>query len=120
MDSRFYTTVNMIHTMESLLGLPPMNQNDAYAPVMAPLFSGPGNQPPFTADWRNRDNGLIYQTNGSNEPGGKQSAKMNFAKPDAINTALLNKILWRDRMGDAPMPQPKHTVLPESQSRDDD
>ena len=119
-DSRFYTTVNMIHTMESLLGLPPMNQNDAYAPVMAPLFSGPGNQPPFTADWRNRDNGLIYQTNGSNEPGGKQSAKMNFAKPDAINTALLNKILWRDRMGDAPMPQPKHTVLPESQSRDDD
>ncbi len=25
----FYTTVGMIHTMESLLGLPPMNQNDA-------------------------------------------------------------------------------------------
>ena len=41
-DSRFYTTVNMMHTMETLLGLPPMNQNDAYAPVMAPLFSGPG------------------------------------------------------------------------------
>jgi hypothetical protein len=30
-NSRFYTTVNMVHTMESLLGLPPMNQNDAYA-----------------------------------------------------------------------------------------
>ncbi len=44
-DSRFYTTVNMMHTMESLLGLPPMNQNDGFAPVMAPLFSGPGNQP---------------------------------------------------------------------------
>ncbi len=57
-DSRFYTTVNMIHTIETLLGLPPMNQNDAYAPVMAPLFSGPGNQAPFTADWSNRDNGL--------------------------------------------------------------
>ena len=40
MDSRFYTTVNMIHTIETLLGLPPMNQNDAYAPVMAPLFTG--------------------------------------------------------------------------------
>ena len=119
-DSRFYTTVNMIRTMESLLGLPPMNQNDAYAPVMAPLFSGPGNQPPFTADRRNRDNGLIYQTNGSKEPGGKQSAEMNFSKPDAINTALLNRILWRDRMGDVPMPEPKHTMLPESDSRDDD
>ena len=31
-EHRFYTTVNMIHTMELLLGLPPMNQNDAYAP----------------------------------------------------------------------------------------
>ena len=44
-DSRFYTTVNMIHTIETLLGLPPMNQNDAYAPVMAPLFTGAGDQP---------------------------------------------------------------------------
>ncbi len=44
-DSRFYTTVNMMHTMETLLGLPPMNQNDAYAPVMAPLFAGAGDQP---------------------------------------------------------------------------
>ena len=35
-EHRFYTTVNMIHTMEMLLGLPPMNQNDAYAPAMGP------------------------------------------------------------------------------------
>ena len=41
-EHRFYTTVNMIHTMEMRLGLPPMNQNDAYAPVMGHLFSGPG------------------------------------------------------------------------------
>jgi len=40
----------MIHTMESLLGLPPMNQNDANAPILAPLFLGAGNQQPFTAD----------------------------------------------------------------------
>src|SRR5580704_5557771 len=32
-EHHFYTTVNLIHTMEMLLGLPPMNQNDAYAPV---------------------------------------------------------------------------------------
>ena len=36
-EHRFYTTVNVIHTMETLLGLPPMNQNDAYAPVMSGL-----------------------------------------------------------------------------------
>jgi len=119
-DSRFYTTVNMVHTMESLLGLPPMNQNDANAPVMTPLFSGAGDHAPFSVDWRNKENGLIYQVNGARAEGGKQSAKMNFAKPDAINTALLNKILWRDRMGSAPMPAPRHTVLPDSKAHDDD
>ena len=118
-DSRFYTTVNMLHTMESLLDLPPMNQNDAYAPVMAPLFSGPGAQPPFTADWRNRDNGLIYQMNPGKAPGGAQSAKMDFSRPDAVNTALLNRILWRDIKGNAPMPAPRHTIFP-AKTRDDD
>ncbi len=110
-DSRFYTTVNMIHTIEALLGLPPMNQNDAYAPVMAPLFSGDGSQPPFSADWRNRDNGLIYQTTPAGDQGAKESARMNFARPDANNATALNAILWRDRKGDAPMPPPKHTVI---------
>jgi len=110
-DSRFYTTVNMVHTIETLLGLPPMNQNDAYAPVMAPLFSGPGSQPPFTADWRNRDNGLIYRVNPPRGQGAKESAKMDFSRPDAANPALLNRILWRDRKGNLPMPAPRHSVL---------
>ncbi len=119
-DSRFYTTVNMIHTIEALLGLPPMNQNDAYAPVMAPLFSGAGDQLPYTADWSNRDNGLIYQTNPIKGQGAAASAKMNFTRPDAINTAVLNEILWRDRMGSTPMPLAKHTVFPQKQTRDKD
>jgi hypothetical protein len=119
-DSRFYTTVNMMHTMESLLGLPPMNQNDGYAPVMAPLFSGPGAQTPFTADWSNRDNGLIYQINPAKGQGGKESAQMDFTHPDAANPAILNAILWRDRKGSSPMPTPKHTVFPQKPSRDDD
>jgi DNA-binding beta-propeller fold protein YncE len=108
---QFYTTVNMVHTMEELLGLPPMNQNDAYAPVMAPLFSGPGDQVPFKADWRNRDNGLIYQMNPDKGPGAKISKKLDFSRPDAADASVLNKILWRDRKGNVAMPSPKHTVF---------
>ncbi len=119
-DSRFYTTVNMIHTIESLLGLPPMNQNDAYAPVMAAMLSGPGNQPPYTADLSNRENGLIYQVNPPKSPGSDESAKMNFTRPDAVNTALLNRILWHDRKGKVPMPLPRHAIFPENSARDDD
>ncbi len=112
-DSRFYTTVNMMHTMEALLGLPPMNQNDAYAPVMAPLFSGSGNQPAYKADVSNRENGLIYKINAPKTQGASESEKMDFSRPDAVNTSRLNAILWRDRKGDVPMPSPKHTVVPE-------
>ena len=111
-DHRFYTTVNLIHTMEMLLGLPAMNQNDAYAPPMGPMFSGAGEQAAFQADYRNLKNGLIYETNKRDAPGGKESTKMDFSRPDAAGAARLNKVLWRDQKGDAPMPAPKHTVLP--------
>jgi hypothetical protein len=102
----------MVHTMEALLGLPPMNQNDAYAPLMSPLFSGAGNQPPFTADWRNRDNGLIYQANPPKGLDAEVSSKMDFSRPDAIKVSMLNAVLWRDRKGDVPMPPPAHSVFP--------
>jgi DNA-binding beta-propeller fold protein YncE len=95
-DHHFYTTVGMIHTIEELLGLPPMNLFDAHAPVMAPLFSGPGMQGPFAADFRNLRSGMLYEMNGKNAPGASASAKMNFSRPDAINAQKLNAILWRD------------------------
>ncbi len=121
-DSHFYTTVNMIHTMEVLLGLPPMNNNDAQAPIMAPLFSGPGTQPAFKADYRNRDNRLIYTANLSNAPGSKESAAMDFTHADHVDTAKLNAILWRERMGNRPMPAVKRGVMPEKAEaqRDED
>ena len=41
-DSRFYSTVSMVRTMEAVLGLPPMNNNDAFASMMGSLFTGAG------------------------------------------------------------------------------
>jgi hypothetical protein len=110
-EHRFYTTVNMIHTMEMLLGLPPMNQNDAYAPVMGPIFSGLGNQPAFRADRHNLSSGLIYETNRRDAEGANESVKMDFSRPDAAGAAKLNEVLWRDQKGETPMPAPKHTVF---------
>ena len=108
----FYTTVNVIHTMEMLLGLPPMNQNDAYAPVMGRLFSGSGDQPAYKADYRNLKNDLIYERNRREAPGAKVSSKMDFSRPDANSAARLNRVLWQDQKGSTPMPAAKHTVFP--------
>jgi DNA-binding beta-propeller fold protein YncE len=111
-EHRFYTTVNMVHTLESLLNLPPMNHFDAYAPLMAGMFSGPGDQQPYKADYRNLKNGLIYETNRKNAPGAKVSSRMDFSRPDAAGAERLNRVLWQDRKGSVAQPKPQHTVIP--------
>jgi hypothetical protein len=97
--------------MEMLLGLPPMNQNDAYAPVMGPMFSGAGTQPAFQMDDRNLKNGMIYETNKRDSKGAAESARMDFSRPDAAG-AGLNTVLWRDARGDAAVPKARHSVFP--------
>jgi len=106
-DHHFYTTVSMIHTMEALLGLPPMNLFDAHAPLMAPLFSGPGAQPPFQVDDKNIRSGLIYKMNEKKAAGAKESSQMNFSRPDAADAKKLNAILWQNAKGSVPMPAPE-------------
>ncbi|MGA7886224.1 MAG: beta-propeller fold lactonase family protein [Acidobacteriaceae bacterium] len=103
-DSRFYTTVSTVHTILTLLGAPPMNNNDALAPLESPEFSGAGDQPPYTADYRNEKNGLIYQANTPRSPGAKESARMDFTHEDRAPAGELNLILWKEAMGDKPVP----------------
>jgi DNA-binding beta-propeller fold protein YncE len=103
-DHHFYTTVGMVHTMEELLGLPPMNLFDEHAPVFAPLFAGPGTQSPYEADDKNLRSGLLYQMNDKKAPGAKKSGAMNFSRPDAVNAQELNAILWQDAKPGAATP----------------
>jgi DNA-binding beta-propeller fold protein YncE len=103
-DSRFYSTVSVIRTMETLLGLPPMNNNDAFSSLISTLFSGPGDQPAYAADYANRDNGLIFTANPKKAVGAEESMKMDFKHADRAPTQKLNVILWKDMMGSKPVP----------------
>jgi len=85
--------------METLLGLPPMNNDDALAPLNGSLLSGPRNQMPFVTDLTNRNNGLIYTANTKTAVGAKESMKMDFTHEDHADPRRLNIILWRDAMG---------------------
>ena len=118
-DGRFYSTVSVIRTMESLLGLPPMNNNDAFSSLISTLFTGPGDQPAFAADMLNRDNGLIYKANEKNAVGAKESMKMDFRHADHADPQKLNVILWKDTMGDKPVPA-MLLVHRKKSSKDDD
>jgi DNA-binding beta-propeller fold protein YncE len=103
-DSRFYSTVSMLRTMETLLQVPPMNNNDAFCSLISTLFTGPGDQPAFVADVSNRDNGLIYTANSWNAVGAALSEKMDFRHADRADPGKLNLILWRDAMSTPPPP----------------
>jgi DNA-binding beta-propeller fold protein YncE len=103
-DSRFYSTVSVIRTMETLLGVPPMNNNDAFSSMISTLFTGAGDQAPFETDYTNRENGLIYMANQKSAPGAKESMKMDFRHEDHADPQKLNVILWKDAMGNQPVP----------------
>jgi len=118
-DSKFYTTVSVIRTMESLLGLPPMNNNDALCPLIASLFAGPGDQPAYSADYSNRENNLIYTANQKNAVGARESSKMDFTHADRAPAEVLNVILWKDAMGDKTVP-PLLKVHSKKAGKDDD
>jgi DNA-binding beta-propeller fold protein YncE len=118
-DSRFYSTVSVLRTMETLLGLPPMNNNDALSSMISTLFTGPGDQPAYSADSSNRDNNLIYTANKKTAPGAEDSMKMDFRHADRADTQKLNVILWKDVKGDAPIPA-MLKVHPKKAPRNDD
>ncbi|MEU8056842.1 alkaline phosphatase family protein [Microbispora bryophytorum] len=48
-DSRYYTQITMIRTIEQILGIQPMNQKDSAATPMAAVFTGKPDYTPFTA-----------------------------------------------------------------------
>jgi DNA-binding beta-propeller fold protein YncE len=119
-DSRFYSTVSVIRTMETLLGLPPMNNNDAFSSLISSLFTGPGDQPAYSADFSNRDDGLIYTANAKTAPGAKESMKMDFRHADQADTQKLNVILWKDAMGDRAIPAMLKERRKQTKKDDDD
>ena len=119
-DSRFYSTVSVIRTMETLLGLPPMNNNDAFSSMISSLFTGPGDQPAYAADYSNRENGLIYTANKKTAPGAAESMKMDFRHADRADAQKLNVILWKDTMGDKPVPAMIKVRAKKAAKNDDD
>jgi DNA-binding beta-propeller fold protein YncE len=119
-DSRFYSTVSVIRTMETLLEVPPMNNNDAFSSMISTLFTGSGDQVPFSADYVNRENGLIYAVNQRTAPGARESSKMDFTHEDRADPQKLNVILWKDAMGDKPVPALLLEKRKKSKKDDDD
>ena len=113
-----YTTVNMLRTIEGVLGLQPMGINDALAAPMSDAFD------PAQADWSfTADVPAVLRTTQLPLPpataaeascpvkpprsGAYWAAAMagqDFSDEDRLDTPRYNRALWRGLKGDAPYP----------------
>jgi YVTN family beta-propeller protein len=106
--STFYNQAGVLHTMEQIMGLPPMNQQDAMAPLMFECFTNVPDFTPYAALTNNVD--LASGTAGSAKLSPKQQywakrlQNMDFSKPDRINDDVFNRYIWFTVRGDVPYP----------------
>ncbi len=108
-DSTQYSTVSMIHTIELILGLPPLSQYDAAARPMFASFTDRADVTPYESVPAQID---VNAVNSSLAYGADRSMKMDFSEYDRVNDFELNEILWRSIKGvDAPLPAPVRRAI---------
>jgi hypothetical protein len=107
--SEFYNQTSVLHTMERILGLPPMNQLDALSPLMTACFTNTPNLQPFTHLPNKVPLTELNPKKDATAPGMRKWAEaseaQNFAQFDRADEDTLNRILWHAMKGaDAPYP----------------
>ncbi|MFD0828557.1 alkaline phosphatase family protein [Neobacillus sp. M.A.Huq-85] len=137
-DSHYWTVINMVRSIEQILGLPAMNQNDAAAEPMSEIFT---NKPDFTPYNFETNQIPIDTLNGSPNsntaalantdkvtPEAKELSKKwtewsnknkkkltgRHASPDDVNANMLNHSVWYATEGfDKPYPGEKKVHTPD-------
>ena len=85
-----YTTSSVVHTIELLLGLPPMSIYDAVAPPLYDAFALEPDLRPFDALAPTTD---VNAKNERTAYGAAASERMDFSRADAADPRVLNDIL---------------------------
>jgi hypothetical protein len=110
-----YNTINFVRTIEEVLGLQPMNLNDALAAPMADIFNTTPSAWSFTATIPTglhssslpltRPAGVVaYKSTHTGEYWARATKGMDFTSEDRMDFAEYNHILWKGLMGNRPYP----------------
>jgi DNA-binding beta-propeller fold protein YncE len=111
-----YNTIDFIRTIEEVLGLPPMNLNDALARPMADIFNTTPGKWSFSAvpspalynsqlPLPPKPAGLVVPESTHDAAYWAQVTQgMDFTSEDRFDFAVYNRILWNGLMGDVSYP----------------
>jgi DNA-binding beta-propeller fold protein YncE len=107
--SEFYNQTSVLHTMERILGLPPMNQMDAMSPLMTSCFTDEPDFSPYEALDANLPlddlNRPVAELDPEQRKWAEASLAQDFEGFDRADEDTLNRIIWHFAKGpDAPYP----------------
>jgi len=109
--SAFYNQTSVLHTMERILGLPPMNQLDATSPLMTACFTEEPNLEPYEAVPVTVPLDELNEPLGRLGPERRRWAEASLAEDfegfDRADEDTLNRILWHATKG-VETPYPAH------------
>jgi YVTN family beta-propeller protein len=95
-DSTFYSTVSMLHTMELIVGVTPMTQFDATSTPMWRCFTSTANLTPYTVK---KPRQSLTQRNPVGGPMSAVCERMDFSHPDGISPLVATKACWLSSHG---------------------
>jgi YVTN family beta-propeller protein len=116
-DHRFYNTDSVLRTMENLLGIPPMCQYDANAPLLDVFSVDAQNTEPYAALLPPKE--IVCEVNGKAAYKAALSSTLDFRSEDRVPDAVLNDILWHSVKGALPEPAPRRTLRNVSRADND-
>ncbi len=118
-DHTMYSTTSVLHTIELILGIPPMSQYDASSMPMWRCFSDTANLTPFEAKPLQTD---INVRNTVVNAWQRKSETFDFSKEDRIPDRAFTEVIWKAVKGaDAVVPAPKRAAFVKAnESKDGD
>lgn len=107
--STYYSQINMVRTIENILGLPPMNQLDLSAEPMSDCFTEKADFTPYKAANSNipinQVNPGLMSLSGDRLYWAKKSLEQDLDEVDRIDEYTFNRIIWHAVKGyDRPYP----------------
>lgn len=117
-DHTMYGTNSMLRTMELILGLPPMSQQNAAATPMWRCFT---NQPDFSP-WQSKPSSInLDDRNAAVNELQRRSEMFDLSKEDKVADLEFNEVLWKIIKGEnSEMPAPKRAAFLKAETEDDD
>jgi len=101
--STYYSQINMVRTIENILGLPPMNQLDLTADPMLDCFINKPDFTPFTSVKNNiplnQLNLALNKIKGDELYWAKKSLEQDLDGEDRIDEDVFNRIIWHSVKG---------------------